>query len=182
MFFLNPKKLGGGSRGFSLIELLVVISIIGFLSSVVLASLQTAREKARGTAFRQSVDQLVLAIELYRSDHNDELPLVQVENQYEYRIDYLGGRWCQDFEYDGCASIGQQPISKEDDLVEQALAPYLAEISIPPFDFRLNIRAPDNDSGETFNFVIMVEGPDSEKVGDFFGDWDGDSNNRSKNY
>lgn len=51
--------------GFTLIELLVVIAIIGILSSVVLASLNTAREKSRDARRVSDIKQLQLALELY---------------------------------------------------------------------------------------------------------------------
>jgi len=53
------------NRGFTLIELLVVIAIIGILSSVVLASLNTARQKSRDAKRISDVKQLQLALELY---------------------------------------------------------------------------------------------------------------------
>ena len=45
---MNIFKLKN-SKGFMLIELLVVVSIISFLSSVILASLNTARNKAKAS-------------------------------------------------------------------------------------------------------------------------------------
>jgi len=53
------------NRGFTLIELLVVIAIIGILSSVVLASLNTARQKSRDVARISDMRQIQLAFELY---------------------------------------------------------------------------------------------------------------------
>lgn len=57
------------NRGFTLIELLVVISIIGLLSSVVLASLNSARTKARDASRQETLNSLQTALELYYSTH-----------------------------------------------------------------------------------------------------------------
>jgi len=57
------------SRGFTLIELLVVIAIIGILSSVVLASLNTARVKGLDAARISDVKSLETALELYYDNH-----------------------------------------------------------------------------------------------------------------
>ncbi|HEY0908265.1 MAG TPA: prepilin-type N-terminal cleavage/methylation domain-containing protein [Candidatus Paceibacterota bacterium] len=52
-------------RGFTLIELLVVVAIIGLLSSVVLASLNAARSKARDAVRKSDLTQIQKALELY---------------------------------------------------------------------------------------------------------------------
>jgi prepilin-type N-terminal cleavage/methylation domain-containing protein len=57
-----PKK--NITSGFTLIELLVVVSIIGLLSSVVLASLSSARSKARNTTRLEAIHTLVNAFNL----------------------------------------------------------------------------------------------------------------------
>lgn len=56
-------------RGFTLIELLVVIAIIGMLSSMVLASLNSARSKSRDARRASDLHQLQVAIELYASSN-----------------------------------------------------------------------------------------------------------------
>ncbi|MDP3996670.1 MAG: type II secretion system protein [bacterium] len=53
------------SGGFTLIELLVVIAIIGLLSSVVLSSLNSAREKARDARRLSDLRQINTAIQFY---------------------------------------------------------------------------------------------------------------------
>jgi prepilin-type N-terminal cleavage/methylation domain-containing protein len=72
---MNTKtnKLGhvlGHVRGFTLIELLVVIAIIGILASVVLASLNTARDKGADAAIKSQINNSRAQAELYYENNN----------------------------------------------------------------------------------------------------------------
>ncbi|MEA2113264.1 MAG: type II secretion system protein [Patescibacteria group bacterium] len=56
-------------KGFTLIELLVVIAIIGVLSTIVLISLNTARQKARDVRRLSDMRQVALGLEMYYDDN-----------------------------------------------------------------------------------------------------------------
>jgi len=61
MFKIHKKT----KKGFTLIELLVVVSIISLLSSIVLASLNTARAKARDARRKSDLNEIRTALEFY---------------------------------------------------------------------------------------------------------------------
>jgi len=69
----NMNGSRNSASGFTLIELLVVIAIIGILSSVVLASLNSARDKARVVRAASDLKQLNLALFMYL-DNNGVYP------------------------------------------------------------------------------------------------------------
>jgi len=68
---INNKMKTNKKLGFTLIELLVVIAIIGLLSSVVLASLSSAREKAKVANIKQNLANMMSQVELARNTDGD---------------------------------------------------------------------------------------------------------------
>ena len=65
MFFKNKQQ-----KGLTLVELLVVIVIIGILYAVVLASLNTARERGRDAKRIGDLNNVRLALEFYFDDNS----------------------------------------------------------------------------------------------------------------
>ena len=57
-------------RGFTLIELLVVIAIIGILASVILASLNSARDKGSDAAIKSNLNNMRAQAELSYDDNS----------------------------------------------------------------------------------------------------------------
>lgn len=96
------------SSGFTLIELLVTIAIIGLLSSVVLASLSSAREKARDVRRLSDIQQITLALELF-FDSNGRYPGPA----------------------EGVSTTGEM-LGDDDGPIEEALRPYLPAVPQDP--------------------------------------------------
>lgn len=67
-------------RGFTLIELLVVIAIIGILASVVLASLNSARDKGTDAANKSNLNNMRAQAELVYDDDGDYAAVCADEN------------------------------------------------------------------------------------------------------
>ena|SRR6185437_2927199 len=61
-------------RGFTLLELLVVIAVIAILAALLLPTLGRAKEYGRSTVCLSNLHQIGIALQLYVSDNQNKLP------------------------------------------------------------------------------------------------------------
>jgi len=64
----RQKSKGRGQKGFTLIELIVVVTIIGILAGVAISNVKWAQQKAREAALRHDLFEMRKAIDDYYAD------------------------------------------------------------------------------------------------------------------
>lgn len=66
-------------KAFTLIELLVVISLIGILATLVVANVNSARERARDAQRKSDLRNIQTALRLYYNDNTGYAPKVEID-------------------------------------------------------------------------------------------------------
>jgi prepilin-type N-terminal cleavage/methylation domain-containing protein len=123
MVFYNPTK---SRKGFTLIELMVVIAIIAVLSTIIMSNLAKARSKARDAKRIEQFKEMQKAFALYAFDHNGSYPGAS-DAYSSYPDDPSGGPNGDGF---GCSPAIGSPGGQSD--LSPLIPKYISELPIDP--------------------------------------------------
>ncbi len=71
---MNQAGHTGRCKGFSLVELIIVVSVLGILAAMVIPKFVNASDTARSSAMLDTLRGTRMALERYKFDHDDTYP------------------------------------------------------------------------------------------------------------
>jgi general secretion pathway protein G len=125
-------------RGFTLIEIMVVVVIVGLLAAIVVPNVVSRAEEARRTAARTQIESIATALDMYRL-HNGLYPTTQ----------------------QGLEALIRKPTTAPIPR-KYPSDPYMKRIPDDPWGYPYIYRCP----GEKGAFDILSTGPDGEEGGE----------------
>lgn len=124
-------------RAFTLIEVLIVVSILGILAAIVLPIFQSHSQQAKEAAAKDNLRILRNAIELYATEHND-MPPGYCDNGDMAPMFWLYPQFTAYTSYNGIPNATRS--------ASFAFGPYLSEFPANPFNNKSIVRRMDDST------------------------------------
>ena len=141
----NKMKKQRKNQGFTLVEILIVVVILGILAAIVIPQFSQASSEARESSLKSNLQSIRSQIELYRIQHNDLIPAdsAALTTGLTTRTDIDGAAWVDQ------ATSGSP------------YGPYMTRIPVNPFT-QTNVIADASDAaGGAVDWVYTVTGAGS---------------------
>lgn len=146
-------------KGFTLIELMIVVSILGILAAIVVPHLQDHSVTAKEVAAQDSLHIIRGQIEMYKLEHNDLAPGYWMSGAQQASTTMLTNQFVGISNETGYAAAGNVPTSA------YPYGPYLSDMPVNPFNGKSTMAYAVYSAGTKADFETALGIVDETLIG-----------------